>query len=131
MPHSAENKNSKVYVDDHGIFTIEWKANVLLETEDFKTVVEQYDEWSNGKQWRVLHIFPKGTKATSEARNFAAKREKPAGAEAFVIASVLHRNLFRLYRRLRTVQYPMREFSEFEKAKNWLLELEIIAEEEN
>ncbi|MCB9223612.1 MAG: hypothetical protein R2780_03395 [Crocinitomicaceae bacterium] len=69
-------------------------------------------------------MFPKGTSVSSEARSFASNREKPAGAEAFVIGSFLHRNIFRFYRKFRSVQYPMREFSTREEAHGWILEVE-------
>ena len=125
-----ENENSIVYLDDNEIFTIEWKKDVTLKTEDFKTVVDIYDDWSKGEHWAVLHIIPKGTNATSEARSYAAKREKRAGAEAFVIESRIHRNLFRLYRRLRSVKYPMREFTKRDAAVDWLLNVDMKIEEE-
>lgn len=127
-----KNENSDVYVDDHGVFTIEWNPDTTLEIDDFKSVVDIYDEWSKGEHWAVLHIFPKGTNATSEARSYAAKREKRAGAEAFVIESRIHRNLFRLYRRLRSVKYPMREFNKKDAAVDWLLNVDMkLAEPEN
>ena len=130
MSHKATNTNSEVYLDENGIFCIEWSTEQTLEVDDFKTVVDIYDEWSAGSHWRVLHIFPKGATASSEARNYGAKREKRAGAEAFVIQSPVQRNLFKLYRRLRSVQYPMREFSSVEKAKAWLMDCEMPVEEE-
>lgn len=123
MALTKQNKHSKVYLNEDGIFCIEWSPGVTLQVEDFQTVVDIYDEWSKGEDWCVLHIFPKGSSATAEARNFGAKREKRAKAEAFVIEGTIHRNLFRLYRRLRSVEYPMREFSSVQKAKDWLLEM--------
>lgn len=120
MPIRIENKNSIVTIDDSELFVIEWATGVTLEREDFQVVVDNYDNHSAGALWRVLHIFPKTTKATSDARNYAAKREKRAGAEAFVIEAAIQRNLFRFYRKFRTVQYPMREFSTKGAALEWL-----------
>jgi hypothetical protein len=122
---TIQNENSKVYLDEHGIFTIEWRDGASLQKEDIEIVVKNYDDHHNGAFWRVLHVFPKGTTITSEARSYAANREKPAGAEAFVIGSFLHRNIFRFYRKFRRVQYPMREFSEKEDALNWILDVKL------
>ncbi|MBD3636798.1 MAG: hypothetical protein HUJ25_05595 [Crocinitomicaceae bacterium] len=121
-----QNKNSTVKIDENGVFVIEWKPNVTLEKEDFEVVVNNYDDLSQGALWKVLHIFPKNTTASSEARHFAANREKPAGAEAFVIHGMIQRNLFRFYRKFRTVRYPMREFSKTPDAMKWLGEIEIV-----
>lgn len=119
-----QNANSKVYLDDNGFFTVEWKDGVTLQKQDIEIVVKNYDDHHQGAMWKVLHVFPKGTSISSEARSFASNREKPAGAEAFVIGAFLHRNIFRFYRKFRSVQYPMREFSTREDALKWLLEVE-------
>ena len=120
MNYHAENRNSTVYLDDNELFIIEWKAE-RLDVEDFKTVVDVFAEWSQGKSWKVLHVFPRGASATSEGRNFGTQREKKTSAEAFVIENALHRNLFRLYQRFRSKLYPIRAFSNIEDAKAWLL----------
>ena len=122
---TIQNQNSKVYLDEEGIFTVEWNDNVTLQKADIETVVKNYDDHHEGALWKVLHIFPKGTTVSSEARSFAANREKPAGAEAFVISGFLHRNLFRFYRKFRSVPYPMREFSSKDDALNWLSEQKV------
>lgn len=116
-----ENENSKVYLDENGIFCVEWREGVLLSVEDIQTVVDIYDEHHGGELWKVLHIFPRNTKVSSAARDHAEKREKPAKAEAFVIASTIQRNLFRFYRKFRSVEYPMKAFSDIETAKAWLI----------
>ena len=123
MKEPVHNKNSKVYLNEESVFIIEWSPKVTLEKEDFKVVVDLYDEWSDGELLKVLHIFPKGASASVEARNYGARREKRAGAEAFVIEGAIQRNLFKVYRRLRVVDYPMREFSNKNDALNWLLQI--------
>ena len=120
MPTRIENKNSIVTIDDNELFVIEWMTGVTLEREDFKAVVDNYDDNSAGALWKVLHLFPKTTKASSDARNYAAKREKRAGAEAFVIEAHIQRNLFRFYKKFRSIQYPMRAFSTKDAAMEWL-----------
>ncbi|UKN01160.1 STAS/SEC14 domain-containing protein [Paracrocinitomix mangrovi] len=130
MEFHIENKNSTVYVDEHGIFTIKYKVDCKLEVEDFKTIVDIFAEWSQGEAWKVLHIFPKGASASGEARNYGAKRKKRCSAEAFVIEGTIQRNLFRLYRKFRTADYPMREFSSVDEARIWInpIPLEVIEE---
>ncbi|MEZ4922185.1 MAG: hypothetical protein R2780_03350 [Crocinitomicaceae bacterium] len=130
MKYYIENKNSTVSVNEEGIFIIQWKANERLEIDDFKTVVDIFAEWSQGEPWKVLHVFPKGASASGEARNYGATREKKTSAEAFVIENVIHRNLFRLYQRFRSKLYPIRAFSDLEDAKEWLLEVEIVQQED-
>ena len=117
-----KNSNSTITIDADGVFIAEWAANTKLEKEDFETVVDIYDELSDGALWKVMHVFPKTTTVSSSGRSYAEKREKPAGAEAFVIGSRLQRNLFRFYRKFRSVEYPMREFSNVEDALEWLRE---------
>lgn len=114
------NENSTVTIDENGIFVVEWKEGVTLSKEDLAKVVHDYDELSQGALWKVLHIFPRSTNVSPAARNYAEKREKPAAAEAFVIKSPIQRNMFKFYRKFRTLDYPMREFSKEDSAKEWL-----------
>jgi hypothetical protein len=125
----AENKNSIVQLDKNEIFIIQWKA-VKLEVEDFKTVVDIFAEWSDGKALKVLHIFPKGASASGEARSYGTQREKKSSAEAFVIENPIQRSLFKLYQRFRSRLYPVRAFSQKESAIQWLNSLKIETEEE-
>ncbi|UKN03040.1 hypothetical protein K6119_05860 [Paracrocinitomix mangrovi] len=116
------NENSTIVLEID-IYRIIWKDNVRLERADVEEAVRIYDELTDGvKDLKVLHVFPKNTSITSEARQWSAKRERPAIAEAFVIHSIIHRNLFKLYRKFRSVDYPMREFSTESKALEWLNE---------
>ncbi|MCB9223613.1 MAG: hypothetical protein R2780_03390 [Crocinitomicaceae bacterium] len=43
-----ENENSSVYLDEHGIFTVEWKDGVTLQKEDIEIVVQNYDDHHEG-----------------------------------------------------------------------------------
>lgn len=119
------NKNSTVSIDENGIFVIQWNEKVKLEKDDFETVVNIYDDLSQGALWKVLHLFPKSTSVSSQGRHYAENREKPAAAEAFVIDSMIQRNLFRFYRKFRTINYPMREFSNKADAMIWLSNIEV------
>ena len=42
------NKNSTVSIDENGIFVIQWNEKVKLEKDDFETVVNIYDDLSQG-----------------------------------------------------------------------------------
>ena len=117
------NTNSTIWIDEDGVFTIEWRDNTVLQKEDFQKVVEVYDELSDGAEWQVLHLFKRGTSVSSSGRHYAENREKAAGAEAFVIESLIQRNLFKFYRKFRSVTYPMQAFSTKEAALEWLKEL--------
>ena len=117
------NTNSIVSIDEDGVFIIEWKENTVLQKEDFQKVVEIYDELSDGAQWQVLHLFTRSTSVSSSGRHYAENREKAAAAEAFVIESLIQRNLFKFYRKFRSVNYPMQAFSTKEAALEWLKEL--------
>jgi hypothetical protein len=127
MKFHKENTNSTVYVDENGLFIIDWKPDNKLEVEDFKLIVDIFAEWSNGEYWKVLHVFPKGASASGEARNYGANREKKSSAEAFVFQNTLHRSLFKLYQRFRAQLYPIRAFSNLNDAKEWLIEVEVSA----
>ena len=120
MNNPIKNKKSTITIDENGVFTIQWFEDVTLEKEDIKTVVEQYNEMSQGDLWKVLHLLPGSTKVSNEGRNYAEKRENPALAEAFVIDNMMHRKLFWFYRKYRSVNYPMREFSKIDDAYKWL-----------
>jgi hypothetical protein len=117
------NTNSTIWIDEDGVFIIDWKADTVLEKEDFQKVVEVYDNLSNGAEWQVLHLFKRSTSVSSSGRHYAENREKAAGAEAFVIESLIQRNLFKFYRKFRSVNYPMQAFSTKEAALDWLKEL--------
>lgn len=115
-----ENENSKVTLTDDKLFIAEYKDGIKLEKKDLEIVVNNYDNNTNEEMWKVLHIFPKGTSVTSEARDYAEEREKPALAEAFVIEGMGNRILFRFYQKFRAVKYPIKEFKDRETAMKWL-----------
>ncbi len=115
-----ENTNSTVYIDDEGIFIAKYKANVYLEKEDIEAVVKNYDDLSGGALWKVIVIFPSGTSVSSEGRTYAESRENPALAEALVIKSLAQRILFKFYKKFRSLNYPIREFSNEKAARKWL-----------
>ena len=117
---TIENENSRVTITDEPLFIAEYKDKVVLSKDDLAIVVKNYDDLSNGELWKVLHIFPKDTTVSSEGRDYAESREKPAKAEAFVIESLSQRILFKFYRKFRSVNYPMKEFSNREDALTWL-----------
>lgn len=123
MEIRIENKNS-VVTADNGLFIAHFKNNVTLQKEDIEVVVNNYDEITQGELWRVLLIFPKDTDVSSEARDYAESREKPAKAEALVIESLGQRILFRFYSKFRSVKYPIKEFSNREAALAWLKKFE-------
>ena len=114
-----QNKNSTVNINEEGIFLAEYKENIVLQKEDIEAVVKNYDDLSQGALWKVIVVFPKGTTVSSEGRSYAEGRKNPALAEALVIESLAQRILFKFYKRLRSVDYPIREFSNREAAKKW------------
>lgn len=115
-----QNKNSRVYSDDDGVFICEYKDNVMLEPEDIEIVVVNYDEYAGERDLKVMLVFPKNTTVSTAARQAAEKRGRPALAEALVIESTMQRILFKFYKRSRSVNYPIKEFSTREAALKWL-----------
>ena len=115
-----QNKNSHVYSDADDVFICEYKDNVTLEPEDIDIVVVNYDEYAGERDLKVMLVFPKNTSVSTAARQAAEKRGRPALAEALVIESTLQRILFKFYKRSRSVDYPIKEFSTREAALKWL-----------
>jgi hypothetical protein len=117
---NIQNKNSDVTVGEDGIFVCQYHDNVTLEPEDIQAVIENYDNYAQERDLKVLLVFPKNCSVSSVARHAAEKRERPAQAEALVIESTVQRVLFKFYKRSRKVNYPIKEFSNRESAIRWL-----------
>jgi len=113
-------KNAHVYTDQDNVFICEYKDNITIEPLDVQDVIDAYDNYHDGEQLKVMLVFPKNTNVSSNARQLAEKREKPALAEALVIESTMQRILFKFYKRSRKVLYPIKEFSNREAALRWL-----------
>ena len=115
-----QNKNSHVCTDADNVFICEYADNVVLEPDDIQAVVNNYDEYAGDQDLKVMLIVPKGTTVTTAARQAAEKRKRPALAEALVIESTIQRILFKFYKRSRSVDYPIKEFSNRVAALKWL-----------
>lgn len=113
-------KKAHVYTDQDNVFICEYKDHVMINPSDVQDVIDTYDNYHDGKNLKVMLVFPKNTDVSSGARQLAEQREKPALAEALVIESTMQRILFKFYKRSRKVSYPIKEFANREDALRWL-----------
>ncbi len=103
-----------------GVLHYQFKAETILEKEDFEQSVHVYQEMGNGELLKVLAEFPEFSDLSNEAREYLQDREIPAIAEAVVFKGLAQRLIFNFYKYFRKPVYPIKGFNSIEAAENWL-----------
>jgi hypothetical protein len=115
-----KNKNSTAELIDDRIFYLNYHAGSYSEVTDFEEGCEAFEILTQGRPIRVLVEMGRHANLSSDAREFAQANKKPAMAEALVLHSLPQRLIFNFYVRFRKQDHPIKIFSDFNLAKDWL-----------
>lgn len=115
-----QGNKSLITLIDGTIFFVLYDDDVLLELEDFQESRAAFDAWSEHEKLKILVEFPRHTAISAEARKSAENARLEAVAEAIVIHSLSLRMITRFYLLFQKNPHPVRVFTSFELALEWL-----------
>ncbi len=121
---SVTAKYIKSFSVENGICVLEFEDRIILDIEAIHIVDRYCDGFTAGKRLKKLIIAGRNTQITKEARVFGQEKSKAMKdfiiAEAIVVHTLPQKMTANFYFRFLKNLYPMKFFTDVDKARQWL-----------
>lgn len=111
------------------IIQVVYFDDVVIDVSDMKEDFEEYDKFTSGKKLKRLIIGGRYTEITNEALKYSReeniKRKDSILVEAVVVQSLAQRLMANFYYKLLKPNHPIKVFNDVEKAKEWLVSIDV------
>lgn len=115
-----ENDISTVHFIEPDIICVYYRANSIIEPEDFDQAYATIMKLTDGKAIKVVSDIGKYSSVSPEGRKHANSIKINAKAEAVIFHNLAQRLLIRFYLLVRKNEHPFRIFQSVEEALEWM-----------
>lgn len=117
---SISSEKCEISLLEGQIVYVHYFENNLIEEQDIAEALNIGLELSPSDETKLLVEVDRYVDFTADAREFAQNKMRVLKAEAHVFSSLANRILFNFFIKFRKNTHPLKAFSTFDKALDWL-----------